>query len=51
MSLNFDKLPKLGNIFTDAQLAGDLRVLSGEAGRVINSIMAGLSSERASKAS
>ena len=43
----------LGDIFSDgdAQLAGDLRVLTGEAGRVIGSFIPGLSSERAQSAS
>ena len=51
MSLNFEMPPMLGNISMDAQLAGDHRVLSGDAVRVINSFMAGFSSERASMAS
>ena len=41
MGLNFDMPPMLGNISTDVQLAGDLRVLRGDAVRVINSFMAG----------
>ena len=51
MSLYFDMPPMLGGIFSDSQLAGDHRVLPGDAVRVIDSFMAGFSSERASMAS
>ena len=51
MGLNFSLPSILGNELVGAQLAGDHRLLSGDAVRVINRFMAGFSSERASMAS